>query len=37
MFGVSALNFWDGATRSKKRHRRPLEPYELEALVSEGE
>jgi len=37
MFGVSALNFRDGAARSKKRHMRAREPPLLLALNPAGE
>ena len=37
MLGVPGLNCFDGATRSKNRHRRPLEPNELCALNSDGQ
>jgi hypothetical protein len=37
MFGVSGLNFWEGATRSKKRHSRTRDPLVEAALTSLGE
>jgi len=37
MFGVSGLNFLDGATMSKKRHSLWIRPLVLAALPSTGE